>query len=240
MMPPPTPQPGRAVVDGIKACLGAPIIIMSASFLGFGSLIQASNMGLWAGLFSTFFSWALPGQVITVEGVSLGASVASITLSVFLTNVRLLPLTVSLLPHLRATNTPKPLLYLASHLVAVTSWAVCMRRCPDLPEEERLPFFLGFACLLWVVSLVFTIIGFYAAGTMPPPISLGLILLSPYYFLLVLVDGARDRARVAALCLGLFFGPLFHLASPEWGLLATGLIGGSLAYGLGRLGRKGN
>ncbi|HEY9548343.1 MAG TPA: branched-chain amino acid ABC transporter permease, partial [Kiloniellaceae bacterium] len=50
------------------------------------------------------------------------------------------------------------------------------------------------------------------------------------YFMLVFVADARHRARVLALVAGALTGPPLHLLSPDWGLLLTGLVAGSLAF----------
>ena len=37
-----------------------------------------------------------------------------------------------------------------------------------------------------------------------------------------------------AIVVGVPLGPIFHMLSPDWGLLATGAVGGTLAYWLHR------
>jgi hypothetical protein len=46
--------------------------------------------------------------------------------------------------------------------------------------------------------------------------------------------GVRERAGVIAVLIGASAGPLLHLASPEWGVPATGVFGGTLAFLLDR------
>jgi len=48
--------------------------------------------------------------------------------------------------------------------------------------------------------------------------------------MLVFVADARHRARILALVVGALAGPPLHLVSPDWGLLATGVLAGSLAF----------
>src|SRR3546814_4248723 len=59
------------------------------------------------GLFSTTTGWALPGQVALVELYAVGASLTAIVIAVGLTNVRLLPMALSLMPHLRTPGTSR-------------------------------------------------------------------------------------------------------------------------------------
>lgn len=224
-----------AFLLGLREALGAPILVLGASYVGFGSLVRGSGLPLVQGLFSTFSAWALPGQVAVVELWAAGAGWLAVTTAVWLTNLRLMPMVMALLPSLRRPGAPRWQYYLAAHLIAVTSWVIGMRRCPELPEEKRLPYFFGLACALWGVSLLGTAIGFFLVGTVPPAVSLGLVFLNPIYFLLILMPpDLRNRAQILALVTGAAVGPAFHLASRDWGLLMTGLVAGTVGWGGGR------
>jgi hypothetical protein len=57
--------------------------------------------------------------------------------------------------------------------------------------------------------------------------------------MLIFAADVRARARALALGMGAIIGPPMHLVSPDWGLLATGLVAGTLAYWIDeRLRRK--
>ncbi|MGB0682134.1 MAG: AzlC family ABC transporter permease [Magnetovibrionaceae bacterium] len=232
------PNRRRAFVQGLRDAIGVPALILGASYLGFGSLVRASDFGFWPGMISTVTAWAIPGQVITVELVGLHGSLAAIALAVVLINARLLPLTVSIMPYLRSPQTSKASLYGASHFIAVTSWIGGMRKCPELPDVERLPYFVGFSLTLWIASLIGTAVGYFATGVVPDAIALGLIFLNPMYFMLVLIDGARERSKLLAFLFGILLAPALHLVSPDWSLLVAGLLGGTLAWALGRRKQK--
>lgn len=221
---------------GIRESLGAPVLVLGASYVGFGSLVRSSGLTLPQGLVSTASAWALPGQVALVESWAVGAGVVATVMAVWLTNLRLMPMVLALLPSLRTPGVPRWHYYVAAHLIAVTSWVIGMRRCPELPAEERLPFFWGLSLSLWAVSLLGTALGFFLAGSVPPQVSLGLVFLNPVYFLLILMpDNLRNRAQILALAFGAALGPLFHLVSRDWGLLLTGVTAGTLAWLGGRL-----
>ncbi|WP_299621699.1 AzlC family ABC transporter permease [Pelagibius sp.] len=225
----------QAALTGMRHSLGVPALVLGSSYVGFGSLIQGADLAVWHGLFSTFTGWALPGQIILVELYSLGASILVVSAAVAMTNARLLPMTVALMPFLRAPGTPRWRYYLFAHFIAVTGWAAAMRHCPQLPEPQRLPYFAGFAATLWAMCLGATALGFYLADLLPGYITLGLVFLNPIYFMLVFVADARHRARILALAVGAVCGPLLHLVSADWGLLLTGLLAGSLAFFADRL-----
>lgn len=76
--------------------------------------------------------------------------------------------------------------------------------------------------------------GYYVAIALPLPLTLGLVFLNPIYFMLVFAADLRVRPRVYAMVLGAISGPLFFLASPQMGLLITGLVAGTVGFLLGR------
>ena len=63
--------------------------------------------------------------------------------------------------------------------------------------------------------------------------------MNPIYFMLVFAGDVRFRPRVYSLAIGAVLGPLTFLMTPNWSLLVTGVIGGSLGYGLWRLTSRG-
>jgi predicted branched-subunit amino acid permease len=223
-------SPRDALVGGAIEALGVPGLVLGASYLGFGSLVREHGLSLGFGLFSTFSSWALPGQVVLVELYAVGASLLTIFTAVALTNFRFLPMVVSLLPVIRRPGRPVWTLYLAAHLIAATGWAVAMLRCPTLPPEQRLRFFVGFAGILWLASLVGTALGFFLSSAVPISVSLGLVFVNPVYFMLIFLIDLRHRARILALLLGAAAGPLLQIWFPGWGLLATGIACGTAGF----------
>lgn len=227
-------SPKAALLGAAREALGAPALVLCGSYLGFGALIRSSDLPLIVGMLSTITGWALPGQIAMVELWAVGASLLSVGLAVALTNVRLLPMTLALMPHLRAPGTPRWRYYAASHLIAVTGWVQSMQRCPTLPVAERLPFLVGFSGFLWIATITATAVGYWLSGLVPASVSLGLVFLNPIYFMLVLSADIRERSRAWAMAFGAVAGPLAHLVSPEWGLLGAGLVAGTLAFVLDR------
>jgi predicted branched-subunit amino acid permease len=214
----------------IREAAGLPAIVLGASYLGFGSVVRESGMSLLHGLVSTTTAWALPGQVVLVEMWALGASVVAMALAVALTNARLFPMTVSLMPLLRHDGLRGWRLYGLANFVAVTGWTFTMRRAPDMPVEDRSTYFLAFATTIWLTSVVCTAIGFVLAGAVPRSVALGLVFLNPLYFLLLFAAEARAPARALALGLGAILGPPLHILSPDWGLMAAGAVAGTAAF----------
>ena len=213
-----------------RRAFGVPSIVLGASFIGFGALVHQVGLTVWHALFSTASGWALPGQIALVELYAVGASLLVISVAVALTNARLLPMAVTLMPLIRAPGVPRWQYYLVAHLIAVTGWVAAMRDCPTLPAAQRLPYFAGFAGTLWLITLVTTGLGFALAGAVPLYVTLGLVFINPIYFMLVLGADVRGRSRLLATLLGAIFGPALYVVTPDWSLLLAGLAGGTLGF----------
>ncbi len=230
----PYTSPGAALWGGFRDAVGIPSLVLFGCYVGFGSIILESGLGLPLGLFSTLTGWALPGQVVMVELYSLGASILLITLAVMMTNARLLPMVMTLIPLVQDGTRPRWHYYVAAHFIAVTSWFAAMKRCPNLPEGQRLPYFLGFCMVIWMMSMGGTAVGFFLSGIVPIPVSLALVFLNPIYFMLMLASDLRNKGRLTGIVLGALIGPGLHHLSPDWGLLITGVVAGSIGYWVSR------
>jgi predicted branched-subunit amino acid permease len=218
--------------------LSVPALILFTSMMGFGALARDSGMTLGEASLATALIWALPSQVILANSAALGTGLAATALAVALSAVRLLPMTVALMPVLRDRGTARWQLYLASHFVAVTGWVFAMRWLPEIPRRARLPFFLGFVLALLASGVLATVTAYFLAGSLPRLFAAGLVFVTPLYFLMSLFGAARIRADKLALLLGLVvWAPLERLA-PSYGLVLTGLIAGSAAFLVHRLGRQ--
>ena len=224
---------------GGRRALGVPSIVLGGSFIGFGALVHQVGLSLWHALFSTASGWALPGQIALMELYAVGASALVIAVAVGLTNARLLPMTVTLIPLLRAPGMRRWRYYAISHIIAVTGWVAAMRDCPAMVAEQRLPYYAGFAGVLWAISLAATWIGFALAGSVPASVTLGLVFINPIYFMLVICADVRARTRVLAALLGAIGGPALYLLIPDWSLLLAGVSAGTLGYLIGRRGGAG-
>lgn len=225
----------RAFIGGMRATISPAAIVLIFSMIGFGALARENGFSAFHTAFITFFVWALPGQVVLVSEVAAGASLLVAALAVTLTAVRLMPLAVTLMPMLRGDNTPKWKLYLLSHFMAITVWVESMRKLPAMPREDRIPYYSGFCTLLLSVNIVAVLIGHTLAGLFSPLLAAGLLFLTPIYFTLSLISVSDDIAGRLALVFGMILGPLFFVLTPGFDLMLAGLIGGSAAYGIGRM-----
>ena len=216
------------VIKGAKDAFGAPAAILFAGMLGFGAMGQANGLDIWVTSATSFFMFALPGQVVLVEMLVLSASGVTIAVAVSLTATRFFTMCLTLFPQFPEKQRSS-FYYLVVHFVAMTAWAVSMRDFPKMKPEDRLSYFTGFAFVCWAVSTPATVLGYMLAGQVPSYINLGLVLINPLFFLLTFTE-VKPRANRIAILLGGPIGLLSYLWFPDYSLLIAGLLGGTIAY----------
>src|SRR5215468_3161991 len=79
------------------------------------------------------------------------------------------------------------------------------------------------------------VIGYYLATSLPPLLTAGLLFLTPISFLISTTRNCRLMSDWLALAFGLVLGPLLAAWQVGLDLLWTGIVAGSLAYGIHRL-----
>lgn len=204
---------------------------------GFGTLARDSGLTLAVSMVSSGAIWGLPGQIAFAELYATGAPVLAIILAVSLANVRFLPMVVAMMPLFREGVKRRGWHYVLAQLASVNTWAAALSVCPHLPHEMRAPYYVGFSIVCLLAGLAGTATGFVLAVELPSVVTLSLVFLNPVYFTIVFAD-VRHRAGIIALLIGAVGGPLFYMLSPDWGLLATGAVGGALAYFIDRILRR--
>jgi predicted branched-subunit amino acid permease len=223
---------------GARDALSLPAWVVGCSLLGVGSLARDAGFPAGAAVLSTLLMWAAPAQAIFFASVIAGTSMPAIGLTICLSSIRFLPMTLAFLPLLRRPGQGTAIQLAAAHLVAVTTWVEGQRRLPGLPVPERLPYFFGFSLACIGVSAITIYIGYFLVSALPLPLAAGLLFLTPVYFSVSLVAGARDRGDWAAILAGYLLAPAFTaLLGKDLDLLATGIVGGTAAYGAGKMGR---
>ncbi len=220
---------------GIRDALVLPAWIVGFSLVGVGSLAQDVGFPFLAAILSTFLMWAAPAQVILFGGIAGGTALPLIAVAVSLSSIRLLPMTIAMMPMLRRPGQSLITQVFLAHYVAVTVWVESNRRMPTMPPEERFGYYLGFANACLLVATTMTGIGFILSAAVPPFLAAGLLFLTPLFFTIALIAGARTLLDQSALVLGAALAPLATLlVGPDFDLLATGLVGGTLAWLIGR------
>jgi len=208
---------------------GPPGLALFANFISFGILLETADLHILYGLLMTLFIYALPGQIVLIDGISADVSLATIALLVLLINARLLPMAITIGGVL--TRSPHSTLgyYLSAHFVAVTGWLNFMSRYHQVGIARAFAYFVHSNLFLWGFAFSGMLVGFYAADLMPPSLVASLLLLNPLYFLcLIAQSGSKNLYIAIAIISGaVLYLPLNWLV-PGWGLLLAGLSGGIL------------
>ena len=217
------------IARGVIDATGMPALVLFASMVGYGSMAREAGLTLWTAIASTGLTWGLPGQIAMVELYALGAPVLAIVAASSAANARFLPMVLSVMPLFNEALPRKRWRYVVAQFMSLNPWAAIMRRGPGMTPADRPPYYAGFAGVCITAALLGTGAGFILAGAMSRNVTLTLVFLNPVFFTLVFAD-ARGRAAIMAVLAGVVAGPLFHLLSPDWGLLLTGAVAGTGAY----------
>ena len=222
---------------GMLCLFSLPALILMGAFAGFAGIAKEAGISLGQVEFMVLMVWALPSKVVFIAAVSAQSSFMATFVAVALSSVRLMPMTMVIVPEMRTAKTRQWVLYVLAHFVAVTGWVIALERFKGIPRERRTAFFAGLVSALLVSNMLVVAATYRAAADLPPVLSAALVMVTPLYFLFSLWGSARERASHHAMVIGLSLTPVFHLIFPQADIIATGVTGGVLAYWTGR--RKG-
>lgn len=214
-----------------------PAAVLCASSMGYGALARDSGLDLGLALFINASLFALPAQVVLVDQIARGAALGGAAFAVALTAIRLLPMTVSLMPLLRNGDRLPRFGFLAVHFVAISVWVDGALRLPLLPPAKRFNYFLGMGLGMMLATLTGSTVGYLLASSVSPVISAALLFMSPAFFWLSQVGTARLCADWVAIALGCTIGPILFQLTPGVDLLLAGVVGGNVAFMVGKWNR---
>ena len=222
---------------GISAALGAPAVAMGATFLAFGAAVRDAGVGLPWALGAALLIYGMPGQLVLLQFATGGAGggVAPAVLGAVAANARFLPMAVALTPWLGGRRWWAR--FFALPFIAITPWAAAMQALPGLAPAARLPWFLGFALASWSLAGLATAAGHALMPLLDPVLLAALLFANPLYFALLLAAGMRVPESRRAVLAGALAAPVGLLLPPAWALLGAGLLGGTVAFLVGRGGR---
>ena len=167
------------------------------------------------------------------ESIIVGASLFNIFIAVWLVNVRLYPMTVSLIPLLIHEMLPRWKYYLFSHFIAVSSWTIMKSNYEKIEKENRIDFWLGIGVATWSIAIISTLIGYSISEHLNKEMMIGLAIVNPVYFTCIMIGAMKTFQITSSIILGAILGPAFYFISPEWCILYGGLIAGTLGYFVG-------
>jgi predicted branched-subunit amino acid permease len=225
-----------AFVGGMKsALLSVFFLVLMGTYIGMGALAHDFGLSSWWLALSTLLVWAAPAQVILISALGAGAAPIEVALAVGLSAIRLFPMVVALLPLLRGPDTRLRDLLLPTHFTSVSMWVESLRLLPAMPRERRLAFCNGLSVGYISTAAIFGFVGYYLAAGLPPLFAGTLLFLTPMSFLISTARNCRQMVDRLALVLGLILGPLLTYWQVGLDLMWTGVVGGTLAYGVHRL-----
>ena len=211
----------------------SPAIALGCSFLAIGALLKNIGFNFQQSFFSTFFTYALPGQLVMAESFLVGASLVNIFIGVWLVNARLFPMAVSMFPLLKSKKQPKWKYYISCHFIAVSSWLIMKNKYQTIERKNRIDFWIGIGTATWLIAIFSTLIGFLLSDLLTPNMMVGLMIVNPIYFLCMMIGAIKTKGIAISVILGSFLGPIFYYFSPEWCILFGGVTAGTIAFLLG-------
>ena len=213
----------------------SPAIALGCSFLAIGALLKNIGFNFQQSFFSTFFTYALPGQLVMAESFLVGASLVNIFIGVWLVNARLFPMAVSMFPLLKSKKQPKWKYYISCHFLAVSSWLIMKKDYRKINLDNRIDFWMGIGTATWSIAIFSTVLGYLVSDYLSKDMMIGLAIVNPIYFFCMLLGTMKNIAIGTSVILGTILGPLFYLISPEWCILYGGIAAGIIAFFAGEI-----
>jgi predicted branched-subunit amino acid permease len=233
---PDMPSALSAFFAGLRASfLSVFVMVLVGTYVGIGALAHDYGFSLGWIMASTVLIWAGPAQVIMISALGTGATLFETAIAVGLSGVRFLPMVVTLLPLMRGPQTRTRDLLVPAHFTAASMWVESFRLLPAVPRERRVAYCNGLGIGFMLSAHVGCVIGYYLTASLPPLLTAATLFLTPMSFLVSTARNARALADRLALALGLIISPLLVYADIGLDLLWTGLIAGTVAYGVHRL-----
>ncbi len=213
---------------GLRESATMTAIVLGITMAGFGALAWSNDIGLLLTFLSTALIWALPGQLVLVESITRSVPLYAVVIGVGVANARFAPMCMAIAPHLIRLDAGLLKRAGIAQMMTATTWLAAMRNFPTMRDEEKVPYFTGFASANFIGCLIGTYIGYAFARSMPEEIVLGLVFLTPTFFTMQFAC-VKDRLSAIAIFCGVAIGPFLISSVPVWGLTLAGVLGGTLA-----------
>lgn len=219
---------------GLLCLFTLPALILMGAFAGFAGIAHEAGFELSQVEFMVLMIWALPSKVVFISAVMGKSGLVATFIAVALSSIRLMPMTMTIVPEMKVEKTKGWVLYVLAHFVAVTGWVMALERFKSIPREYRTAFFAGLVTILLLSNMAVVALTYGSISSLPLILSASLVFVTPLYFLFSLWGSARERASHLAMVAGLALTPFFHWMVPQADILATGLVAGFGAYLLGK------
>ena len=214
-------QPKQAgLLDGAQAV--APLLLAVVPFgLVLGVTAAASAVGGTLGIASSSIIFAGAAQLVTVQLIDAGTSLAVVVLTALVVNVRHMMYSAALAPHF--SEFPRQSRLLLPYLLTDQAFAVSSLRYETVSDPiYKRWFFVGAGATMWVSWQIATVVGVVLGAQIPE--SLGLEFAIPLVFLVLLIPVVQTKPGLLAALVG--GGVAVVAAEAPYGL---GLVIGALA-----------
>jgi predicted branched-subunit amino acid permease len=230
------PNQSRAFFGGVLAAWSSVFcLVIGGTYVGLGALAHDFGFSIVWFTASTVIVWAAPAQVVLISAFGTGSALFEIAIGVTLTGVRLLPMVVTLLPLIRPGAKSGRDFLLTTHFTSISMWVESLRLLPGIAPRHRIAFCNGLSAGFMVSAVTGGFAGFYLAAGLPRLLAAGLLFLTPISFLTSTARNCRQLIDVLAFIFGIVLGPLLAWYQVGLDLMWSGVIGGTLAYGIHRL-----
>ena len=216
--------------DGVKHAIGVPALGLGSSMFAFGAFLHSAGFDIFQSFLSTFFTFALPGQFVMAETILAGGTLLNVFLAVLLTNGRLYPMTVNIVPIIRNTEIPKWKQYLVAHFIAVTSWFNMFAVHREINQQDKFNYFVGLGGFLWANSVICTVAGYLFSNIVSHEILVGMVFINPMYFLIMTVSNLKEKKLICSILAGAILSILLNDLFPGWSVLIAGVTAGTAGY----------
>ena len=215
---------------GIKDALGIPLAGLALSMFTFGAYLNSSNFNYMQSFLSTFFAFALPGQFVMAETLISGGNLINIVLAVLLTNARLFPMTMHIIPTLKTKSVSAWKYYIICHFIAVTAWINYISVYKEISHDKRFHYFSGLGGSLWLGSVMATVLGFLFSNLLNLQLLIGLVFINPMYFLLMTLNNIKGKKLISVLLISFILTVFLHPYLKDSSIILCGLVSGSIGY----------
>ncbi len=220
--------------DGARAV--SPLLLAVIPFgLVLGVTAAGSVVGGALGIGTSFIIFAGAAQLVTVQLLDAGTSLAVVILTALVVNVRHLMYSAAMAPHF--SEFPKRSRFLLPYLLTDQAFAVSMLRYETAAEPVyKRWFFTGAGATLWTSWQLATVAGVVLGAQIPE--SLGLSFAIPLVFLVLLIPVVQTRPGLVAAVVGGLVAALAFSAPYGLGLVIGALAGVGAGAAAEQLGRR--
>lgn len=223
---------------GAGDAVGLPAIMICFSLVGIGGLARDVGYPMLAGMLSSALMWAGPAQVLLFGSIASGTALPVAAVAILFSSLRFMPMTISIMPLINEPKRPLWQLLLAAHLISITNWVEGMRRLPREPHPVRYAYFCGFGLVVLGSGTLATGAGYFLVAALPAVLAAALLFTTPMFFSVNLLGAVHRWIDALPIVLALLLTPLATaLLGRDYDLVAAGLLGGSIAYGIDRIRR---